>query len=254
MGHGTSTYSSGGAPRAAAGNSVGSGSLHFDADDADLLGARGISCGNNKPWSQGASPRQLAVLVRLVRAVEPDFADKLAETILTRFGSLARLLSASPATLTRNIENATLARIIPALRGVVVEALREDSVNARFDLRDPKIITYLIAQLGLETEEHFHVAFLDAYHRLIQEECVASGGWTQVDVRLRGLMRRAVDLNAANLVLIHNHPSGVAEPSADDVELTRQAIKVAAALGMHIVDHLVIAGPELFSMRKAGLL
>ncbi len=113
---------------------------------------------------------------------------------------------------------------------------------------------YLIATMQGEAEEHLHAIFLDSQRRYLKDERVASGGWSHITIRLRPLLRRALELNSANLVLFHNHPSGVAKPSQADIALTQQAWSVANLLGIELYDHLIVAGPSVFSMRSAGLM
>jgi DNA repair protein RadC len=193
-------------------------------------------------------------LAQLVRAIEPHRADEIAATILRRFGSLAKLVAASPATLLKNIDNATLASVLPAAKYVILEASREGIMSVKYDLHDARFVKYFTTLLGQEAAENFHAIFLDVYHRVIHDERIARGGWTQVDVPMRYLLRRAIDHNAANLVLVHNHPSGIATPSEDDLALTRRAQEAAALLGITVVDHLIVAGEKVFSMAQADLL
>lgn len=196
----------------------------------------------------------MALLARLVGAIEPLGAQQVAEKILASFGSLARLVAASPSALKQNIDNGILADVLPAAKSIFLAASREDIQRITFDLRDYRLIAYLTALLGHEPVEYFHAVFLDTRDRIIRDERIAAGTWNQVGVRLRELMYRALDCNAAKLVLVHNHPSGVADPSDDDVALTRQIEQAAKSLGLLVLDHLIVAGPKVFSMRKAGLL
>jgi DNA repair protein RadC len=190
----------------------------------------------------------------LVRAVEPHCAEQTAERLLKQFGSLGQLLAESRATLSASLQSGALVGVIVSAKAMVLESLREQMQRVSFDLNDPDVLCYLAAVMQNAVEERCHAIFLDTNLGFITEELIAAGDWSAVRIRLRPLMRRAVELDAANLVLFHNHPSGRAEPSAQDIEFTLVASGIAEALGICIYDHLIVAGPRVFSMRAAGIL
>jgi DNA repair protein RadC len=102
--------------------------------------------------------------------------------------------------------------------------------------------------------EQCHVIFLDANRRFISHEVLAVGGTSAVLSSFRSLFERTVSLGAHNLIIAHNHPSGDATPSEEDVRSTAQLVKIANALAVNIVDHVIVAGTKICSMRGAGLL
>lgn len=221
---------------------------------ADLPGGRGIDARLAESQQIETQYRQRSVLARLVRSLNIDDAEQVAQQLLIRFGSLGQLLTASPSSLSRCVNNSAIARMLPAAWAVALEAMREDVQRQEFCPRNPRILRFLTSKLQSEAEEHLHAIFLDRSRRVILEERIASGDWAEIRVRLRPLMQRALELNAAGIVLFHNHPSGELSPSEEDIKFTAAAARIAEALGISIYDHLIVAGPSVFSMRSAGLI
>ena len=207
----------------------------------------------HKSMAQESEGRQLSVLAQLVRAIEPKGAEILALSLINEFGSVGQVLSAQASKIAKYTGNQRLAEAFKAAREAVVEGLREEVSRSRINLRDPTFLGYLVAKTR-GSEENLHTVFLDSHDRYLSDERVASGDWTSIAVRLRPLLRRTVEIGAAKIVLCHNHPSGNPEPSSEDITFTREAARVARALGIELVDHLIVAGRSVFSMRTAGLI
>lgn len=222
------------------------GPLRFDSGAVDSW--------IDKPVENEAKGRQFSALAQLVRAIEPEAAERLARQLILEFGSISQVFAAAPWKITQITGNEGLAAIFAASRTAVLEGMREDVTRSPIALQDPKLMKYLIAQMQGEEEEHLHVIFLDSQHRYIRDERVASGDWSNVTMRMRPLFRRTMDLRAANLILCHNHPSGNAKPSKADVSFTTEVSNVARSLGTKLLDHLIVAGTSVFSMRAAGLI
>lgn len=112
---------------------------------------------------------------------------------------------------------------------------------------------YLQVQIGVLEHEVFIVIFLDAQHRLIAVKEMFRGTVTQTSVYPREVVKESLALNAAAVILAHNHPSGAAEPSRADESLT-QTLKAALALvDVRVLDHLVVAGADVTSFAERGL-
>ena len=113
---------------------------------------------------------------------------------------------------------------------------------------------YLRVHLGMLEHEVFCVLFLDAQHRIIELRQMFRGSVSQTSVYPREVVKEALSLNAAAVVLAHNHPSGAAEPSRADEFLT-QSLKAALALvDVRVLDHLVVAGADIVAFSERGLL
>lgn len=102
--------------------------------------------------------------------------------------------------------------------------------------------------------ETLAVAHLDAGRRLIDLVVIEAGSESHVDLPVRRIVEDALRLGAAGLIVGHNHPSGDAQPSWDDVEATRELAETAARLGIRLHDHLIFAGEDISSLRSLGLL
>ncbi|PWC27228.1 RadC family protein [Teichococcus aestuarii] len=179
----------------------------------------------------------------------------IARALLSRFGSLGAALSAPVAEL-RQVEGLGEAGMA-ALKTAQAAALR----LLRAELRDQpvldnweRLLGYLNAALARERVEQFRVLFLDSRNRLLADEAQARGTVNHTPVYPREVMRRALELHATALIVVHNHPSGDPTPSEADRAMTAELQRAAAALGLALHDHLVIGNGRHFSFRQAGLL
>lgn len=120
-------------------------------------------------------------------------------------------------------------------------------------LSDPTTCSaFFRLRLGGETREHFDVAFLDTRHRLIAVERLFSGTVDGAEVHPRIVVQRALALNAAAVLLAHNHPSGNIEPSAADRALTTQLKAALRLVDVRLLDHFVVTAGEAVSMASRG--
>ncbi len=108
--------------------------------------------------------------------------------------------------------------------------------------------------LSGRTREAFHALFLDGGNRLIADERMGEGTANQAPVYPREVVRRALQLDASNIVLVHNHPGGSATPSRADQLITQEIVAAAKTMGMTVHDHVIVAGDELVSLRSKGLM
>jgi DNA repair protein RadC len=113
---------------------------------------------------------------------------------------------------------------------------------------------FLTLQLAGKEHEVFGALFLDSQHRLIQGEELFRGTIDSTSVHPRVVVQRALQLNAASLILYHNHPSGVAEPSAADRYITERLVQSLGLIDVPIIDHFVVAGTKLVSFAERGWL
>lgn len=179
----------------------------------------------------------------------------IARALLSRFGSFANALAA-PLSDLREIEGLGEAGAA-ALRVVQGAALR----LARAEVMDrpvlnnwDRLLAYLTAALSREKVEQFRVLFLDTRNRLIADEAQARGTVNHTPVYPREVVRRALELQATALILVHNHPSGDPTPSRADLDMTQEVKAAAAVLGIVLHDHLVVGNGRHLSFRREGLL
>lgn len=145
-------------------------------------------------------------------------------------------------------------RKMRAARILVLEAAREQIVRKPVSARDPSLHAYLKGLLGTQPHETLHAVFLDAEHGYIADECIAAGNGERLLGSTRRLVERAFDLRARGLILAHNHPSGSARPSEEDIATTARIGDLIGELDLALVDHLIVTQASVFSFRAAGLL
>jgi DNA repair protein RadC len=184
----------------------------------------------------------LEVLEYLLFGAKPRGDTKpLAKTLIKRFGSLSGVLAASRQELAAvaSLGEASIAalKIVPeAARRLALEEAAERPVVASWD----KLLAYCRIAMGHEKVEQFRLLFLDKKNRLIADELQQRGTVDHTPVYPREVIKRALELGASALILVHNHPSGDATPSKADIEMTREVQEAAAKLGISVHDHIVI--------------
>ncbi len=198
----------------------------------------------------------LEVLEYLLFGARPRGDTKpLAKTLIKRFGSLAGVLGASRQELAgvEGLGEASIAalKIVPeAARRLALEEASERPVIASWD----KLLAYCRIAMAHEKVEQFRLLFLDKKNRLIADEVQQKGTVDHTPVYPREVIKRALELGASALILVHNHPSGDATPSKADIEMTREVQEAAAKLGISIHDHIVISKSGHNSFKSLGLL
>jgi DNA repair protein RadC len=190
----------------------------------------------------------------LFYSIERHDTKPLAKKLLDHFGTLGDVFAAEPAQLREfDIDQRTLVHF-KALREVG-RRLAERKVKDMPVLTNwQQLVDYCHAALAHEKTEQFRILFLDRKNVLIADEVQQRGTIDHTPVYPREVVKRALVLNAAALILVHNHPSGDPKPSRDDIEMTREIKAAAGALGIAIHDHLVIGRKGHASFRSLGLL
>jgi DNA repair protein RadC len=187
--------------------------------------------------------------MRAIHALE------LARELLNRFGSVSAILAAEQTDLcsARGIGTARFCRLSASVE-LVRRALREE-LGRRDVLGSPSAVRdFLRLKLRDLPHEVFVGLYLDAQNRVIGEQELFRGTLTQTSVYPREVVKSALARNAAAMILAHNHPSGVAEPSHADEALTRALRQALALVDVRVLDHFVIAGNSATSFAERGLL
>lgn len=200
-----------------------------------------------------ADAELLALLLRTGLKGTPVL--QLAQQLLQGFGGVAGLLHAGADELRRvkglgPAKRAELVAVLELARRALAQALQ-----ARPVFESPtQVKDYLRLKLAALPHEVFAVLFLDAQHRLLAMEELFRGTLTQTSVYPREVVKRALALNAAAVLLAHNHPSGVAEPSTADESLTRTLQSALGLVDVRVLDHFVVTREQVVSFAERGLL
>lgn len=195
----------------------------------------------------------LAVLMRT--GVAGSDAVTLARRLLVECGGLRGLLEARRDHFARlpGCGAATFATFQAALelgRRYVFSTLQRDG-----PLENPGAAShYLVSRMKAYQREVFACLFLDARHRVIALRELFFGSIDSATVHPREIVKSCLELNCAAVILAHNHPSGVAEPSAADAAITRRIVDAAALVDVRVLDHLVVGEREAVSMAALGML
>lgn len=202
-----------------------------------------------------AMPEYELLELVLFRAVPRQDMKPVARRLLDRFGDFNRVLSADPAQLAQ-VDGVGPA-IVTELK--IVEAAAQRLARSRVINRPvltswDALLDYCHTTMAHGAIEQFRVLYLDRKNVLIADDEQARGTVDHVPVYPREIVRRALDLNASAMILVHNHPSGDPTPSAADIEMTRQIVAAAGTMGITVHDHLIIGKSRELSFRSTGLL
>ncbi len=186
----------------------------------------------------------------LAPGVDPEGAS---DALLMRFGGVARVLGAPEADLARVI-GPPAARQLTFLHVLLLRVLEHPLRQRTLLTSHEAVRAYLRASLAALPREAFHVLFLDTKNQLLADERMGSGTIDHAPVYPREVVRRALELSAGALVLVHNHPSGDATPSRADIDMTKQVVEAARALQIGVHDHFIVAGDQVASFKALGLM
>lgn len=195
----------------------------------------------------------LAIFLR-VGCVGKSAVD-LARELLQEYGGLRPLLEASQSDFCKglglgNAKYAQLQAVLEMGRRHLSATMKEGDLLTSPDL----VRNYLSAQLRHQLQEVFAVLFLDNQHRLIAYEEMFFGTIDGASVYPREVVKKALAKNAAAVILSHNHPSGIAEPSQADQRITRRLQDALQLVDVRVIDHMVVGDREVISFAERGLL
>ncbi|MCF4164357.1 DNA repair protein RadC [Zavarzinia compransoris] len=179
----------------------------------------------------------------------------LAKDLIARFGSLADLLAAPLDQIERQDGMGEIAAIaVKTVREAALRLLAADVVKKPVISSWAALLDYCRARLARESREETRVLFLDRKNVLIADEGHGKGTVDQSPLYIREVVKRALDLSASALILVHNHPSGDPTPSRADIDMTRDLAKALKGVGIALHDHLVIGRHGHASFKSLGLL
>ncbi len=179
----------------------------------------------------------------------------LAKALIAQFGSLAGVLNADPAALCRvkgmgETGAASLRIVAVAARRMARSEVAAKPVLASWQA----LIDYLAIDMAHLSVERVRILYLDTRNRLIDDHHLGDGSIDEAAIHPREVIRRAMDLGAAALILVHNHPSGNPEPSRTDIQITQRIAEAGRLLGVTVHDHVIIGREGHVSLRAKGLI
>ncbi|MFC4292371.1 DNA repair protein RadC [Sphingorhabdus arenilitoris] len=179
----------------------------------------------------------------------------IAKQLLAHYGSVAALITADAENIAgqpgMGSTSAAAFKIVQAaaLR-MISEPVREMPILASWQA----LLDYLRADMAHLTTERVRILYLNSKNMLIRDELTSEGSIDQAAIYVREVVRRSLDLGAAAIILVHNHPSGNSSPSRQDIALTREIIDAGKKLGITVHDHIIVGKDGFSSMRSAGLI
>ncbi len=205
-----------------------------------------------------AGPAALAdyeLLEMVLFAIPRIDVKPLAKTLIDRFGSFAEAITAEAERL-KEVEGMTDGAVAAfKIVEAAAQRLARGAVRKRRSMGSwSDVVDYCRASMAFGSREAFRVLFLDKKNGLIRDEVQGSGTVDHTPVYPREVVRRALELSATAIVLVHNHPSGDPSPSAQDVTMTREILAIAKPLGVTVHDHIIVGRDGHASLRTLGLI
>jgi DNA repair protein RadC len=191
----------------------------------------------------------------LFRALPRRDTKPLAKAILAQFGTFAEALNA-PEERLREVPGLGEAAIteIKLVRAAALRLVRGEVLERPVLASWSQVLDYCRASMGFEAKEQFRILFLDKRNQIIADEVQQKGTVDHTPVYVREVVKRALELSATAIVLVHNHPSGDPTPSRADIEMTKQIVSSAKNLGIVVHDHIIVGKQGHASFRGLGLI
>ncbi|ODA68850.1 hypothetical protein A7A08_00684 [Methyloligella halotolerans] len=191
----------------------------------------------------------------LFRAKARQDTKPLAKALMARFGSFAEVINA-PEELLAEIPGLGDAAIteIKLVRAAALRVMRAEVLNRPVLNSWSQLLDYCRAAMGFEAKEQFRILFLDKRNQVIADEVQQTGTVDHTPVYVREVVKRALELSATAMVLVHNHPSGDPTPSRADIEMTKQIDQAAKNLGILVHDHIIVGRQGHASFKGLGLI
>ena len=179
----------------------------------------------------------------------------LAKALLVEFGGIAGLLTADAGALARIPGmGETSVAALKAAHAAALRLLRAQVAERPILANWQSLLDYLRADMAHHAIERVRVLHLNARNMLIRDELMNEGSIDEAPVYVREVIRRAIDLGSAAIILVHNHPSGDPSPSRADIDITRQVAEAGKRLGIAVHDHIILGAEGHTSLRAKGLI
>ena len=187
----------------------------------------------------------------LFRAVRRGDTKPLAKALLARFGSFAEVISAAPGRL-QEVKGVGpgIVTELKLIQAAALRLARGAVINRPVLATWNAIIDYIRAAMAYDESESFRLLFLDKKNQLIAEEVQQRGTVDHTPVYAREVIKRALELSASAIIMVHNHPSGDPTPSLADIDMTKRIISAGDKLGILVHDHIIMARNGHVSLRQ----
>ncbi|HEX2511738.1 MAG TPA: DNA repair protein RadC [Xanthobacteraceae bacterium] len=191
----------------------------------------------------------------LFRVIPQKDVKPLAKTLLAKFGSFAEVIAAPEARLleVEGVGDAT-ATHFKIVQAAASRMLRDEVKRRPVMSSGQTVLDYCRSSMAFSDKEQFRILFLDKRNHLIADEVQQTGTVDHTPVYPREVMKRALELSATAIVLVHNHPSGDPTPSRADVQMTQSIIEVARPLGIAVHDHIIVGKDGHSSLKELKLI
>lgn len=194
-----------------------------------------------------------ALLALLLGRSLRQASEPVVDALFDRFGDLAAIASADAPELARaGGLGPTALGDLKLLRALSERLVRAEAARRPVVTSWTALLAYVRVALAEEPREQFRALFLDKRNRLLRDELVAHGTIDHAPVYPREVVRRALEVSAAAIILVHNHPSGDPEPSRADIEMTHKIVEAARVFEIQVHDHLVVGREGTASLRTLG--
>ncbi len=181
-----------------------------------------------------------------------EASSETARDLLEKFGTLAALIRVSADELTGILGKKKAIRLLSGLE-LGRRSMQPTAKRPRLRYA-AEVNAYYAPRLGALGHEVFHVACLDVRNQLLRDARVAQGGFASCAILPREVFAPPLSVKAVGVLLVHNHPSGETEPSADDLQLTRRLVRAGEVLGIRVLDHVIIGHGGYTSLAERGQL
>ncbi len=191
----------------------------------------------------------------LCQAIPRGDVKPLAKALLKRFGGFAEVISAEPQRLAevRGVGEAVIATL-KVVQAAAIRLSRNRIMGRPVISSWDALLDYCQASMAYSTTEQFRILFLDRKNALIADEVQQKGTVDHTPVYPREVVKRALELGASALIMVHNHPSGDPTPSGADIDMTRQVIEAGKPLGIAVHDHVVVGKGAYTSFKSLGVI
>ncbi len=202
-----------------------------------------------------ATPDYELLELVLFRAIARRDTKALAKRLIARFGSFAEVINA-PERLLGEVDGVGKAVIfeLKLVRAASLRLMRAQILEKPVLSSWQHVIDYCHAVMAYETREQFRILFLDKKNKLIADEVQSEGTVDHTPVYVREVVKRALEISATAIILVHNHPSGDPTPSRADIDMTQMIKSAAQPLGIALHDHIIIGREGHKSFRGLGLI